>query len=377
MIASQKIGKSFAGALRYHLKKLQYPDGQQAELLESNFASCEQGDILREVAWLRQLRPKLNRYVYHTSLNFSPAEADKLDNNKMLSIAKDYLEKMGFNDNQYLIFRHHDAHHPHIHLLVNRIRFDGQVVSDSNNYQRSEQALREIERRYGLDPVLPRRQAIQRAAKKDELEMVLRTGKPSQKMLLQEVLKTILQQRNQTLDGLIQAGEKAGIHFLFNQSANGRVSGITYFKEDFKIKGQALGKAFKWTTLVKQLNDEQDRDRAAIGEANRRTRALYGAISKPYNDGQEPTSRARDAEPVSGNRQDTGNGDGYASPIEPAAEAAGRNRGGTWQAATDAGMQHGDTAGDFDYPIAFPTIEIGDDVDDEAVYGRQRRRRGR
>jgi len=69
---------------------------------------------------------------------------------KLVNIAHDYLQGMGFENNQYLIFRHYDAVHPHIHLLVNRITFDGEVVSDSNNYHRSEQLLREIEERYNL-----------------------------------------------------------------------------------------------------------------------------------------------------------------------------------------------------------------------------------
>ncbi|MBD1362629.1 relaxase/mobilization nuclease domain-containing protein [Mucilaginibacter sp. ZT4R22] len=53
---------------------------------------------------------------------------------------------MGFTDNQYMIFRHHDAGHPHIHLMVNRITFDGNVISDSNYVKRSEALLRKLER---------------------------------------------------------------------------------------------------------------------------------------------------------------------------------------------------------------------------------------
>jgi hypothetical protein len=333
MIASQKIGKSFMGALNYNLKKLNHPDkNQRAELLDTNFTSLAVAQIKREVELLRELRPNLNRYVYHTSLNFSKLEDKSLSNEKLLAIAHDYLHASGYTNNQYFIFRHYDADHPHIHLLVNRIGFDGNVVSDSNNYKRSEAILRKLEYQYNLISVEPsnhrtmeqsnhvsvdQSNAIsveqyndisveqyndisieqdndvsikqyngvsveqynyisQRAPTKDELEMVIRTGKPSGKMLLQELMKKLLSQKNLSIQDLIKKGEQAGIHFLFNQASTGRISGITYFHNDFKIKGQALGNQFKWAELLKKVNYEQVRDSEAINEANHRTKAKYG-----------------------------------------------------------------------------------------------------
>jgi hypothetical protein len=292
MIASQKIGKSFMGALNYNLKKLNHPDkNQRAELLDTNFTSLTVAQIKREVELLRELRPNLNRYVYHTSLNFSKIEHKSLSNEKLLAIAHDYLNASGFTNNQYFIFRHYDADHPHIHLLVNRICFNGSVVSDGNNYKRSEAILRKLEYQYNLISVEPsnhrtieqsnhvsvdQSNAISveqynaisveqyndvsieqhngisveqdndisveqynhislRAPTKDELEMVIRTGKPSEKMLLQELMKKLLNQKNLSIQDLIMKGEQAGIHFLFNQASTGRISGITYFHNDFKI----------------------------------------------------------------------------------------------------------------------------------------------
>lgn len=206
------------GALNYNLKKLSHPDPRQrAELLSTNFASMDASYIRKELNLVRALRPNLNRYVYHTSLNFHPD--DKVDNDKLLKIAHEYLEGLGFTNNQYFIFRHHDAEHPHLHLLVNRITFDGGVVSDSNNFKHSEKILRSIELRYNLiqvnqfEPSQIKQNQLQmnrlektqlRAATKDELEMVIRTGKPSDKMLLQEKLMLILQQPKLSLQDFIR-----------------------------------------------------------------------------------------------------------------------------------------------------------------------------
>jgi len=386
MIASQKIGKSFMGALGYNLKKLDHPDQKQrAELLDSNFISLDQKEIKAEVELIRQLRPNLSRYVYHTSLNFTKAEEALLTNEKLLAIGHEYLNAMGFTDNQYLIFRHYDADHPHIHLLVNRITFEGDVVSDSNNYKKSEAILRKLEHLRRLTAVQPSSKVAQKAATKDELEMVVRTGKPSQKMVLQELLKKMLKQPNLTIPALIKAGEQAGIHFLFNQAANGRVSGITYFYEDFKIKGQALGKQFKWTELAKKINYEQVRDSKAISEANSRTRAVYGELGA---ESEQSTATGRTAEQGSAGlsaNPTPGTFINHEQPADPdrSEDAAGnddaadqQDRERTWTADQDADLLDIGTGSDqyFDY-FHNGGFEISDDVDDEAIHGRNRHRK--
>lgn len=265
------------GALNYNLKKLGHTDSQmRAELLATNFASIDPAIIKQEVELMKSLKPNLSRYVYHTSINFGKEDKDCLDNDKLLAIANDYLKESGFTNNQYMVFRHHDADHPHIHLLANRISFDGTVVSDSNNFKKSEAILRSLETKYGLTQVPGSQKAETKAVKKGELEMVIRTGRPSHKMLLQEKMKAILRQPKLTVPEMIRLGKKEGIYFLFNQASTGRVTGITYFHEGFKIKGQALGNQFKWAEVIKKVAYEQVRDSQAISEANHRTRAAYG-----------------------------------------------------------------------------------------------------
>lgn len=385
MIASQKVGKSFMGALGYNLKKLDHPNkSQRAELLDSNFISLDSNQIKAEVDLIRQLRPNLYRYVYHTSLNFTKQEEALLTKEKLLAIAHAYLNGMGFTDNQYLIFRHYDADHPHIHLLVNRITFDGNVVSDSNNYKRSEAILRRLEEEYNLTPVISSNQAVQKAASKDELEMVVRTGQPSQKMVLQELLKNVLRHPNLTIPALIRAGEQAGIYFLFNQAANGRISGITYFHKDFKIKGQALGKQFKWTELAKNIDYEQIRDSKAVSEANSRTRAIYGELGSTTQQSPAGRTAGQGSEGLSASHT----GDLFYDHEQPAgtdrnetsaeSDNAADQYGGAraWSADQDADLLVIGTGSDQYYDYFYTGgFEISDDVDDEAIHGRNRRRK--
>jgi hypothetical protein len=390
MIASQKIGKSFMGAFNYNLKKLSHPNREQrAELLATNFSSLDPKRVRQEIELIRGMRPSLGKYVYHTSLNFSKEEAKQLSNEKLSIIAKEYLKEMGYVNNQYMIFRHHDADHPHIHLLVNRITFDGEVVSDSNNYKRSEALIRKLEKTHGLMQltsssylavstpntikVIGNGKTFNRAPKKDEIEMVVRTHIPSGKMLLQEKLSLILKQPKLSLQDFIQQSEASGINILFNQASTGYISGITFFNAGFKAKGQALGSKYKWSELLKQLNYEQIRDREAVSQANERTRIIYGGSDQ--NTGTGESYRKRNAKPVSSDGQDTKFGkqdiqrtDGTSRSFEAhTGRLSTGNKDTIDSLRAPATIEH-DNFGYSDH------ITIIDDADDEQIYGKERRR---
>jgi hypothetical protein len=258
MTADQVKGKGFRGALRYNLQKI---DSGVAKILDMTFTSGKEESIMREVALVRMLRPNLQKYFYHTSLNFPPNE--NLGDEQMNIIANEYLNNMGFDQHQYVIFRHFDADHPHLHILVNRIGYDGKVVSDSKDYQRSEQVLRRLEKKHGLTEVISSRQAQERAMTKNELEMMKRTDEPSVKMKLQVIIKKVLEQKPNA-ERFISQLEAQGINVLFNQANTGFVSGISYGYERMQFKGAHLGNAYKWQAIKNAISYEQERDRAAI-----------------------------------------------------------------------------------------------------------------
>ena len=85
----------------------------------------------------------------HISLNFDPSE--RIGKEKLVDIANDYLEKIGFGDQPYLIYEHHDAGHPHLHIVTTLIKEDGKRI-DIHNLGRnaSEKARKEIEISYNL-----------------------------------------------------------------------------------------------------------------------------------------------------------------------------------------------------------------------------------
>lgn len=269
MTGNQVKGRSFRGALRYNLEKV---EKGVAEMLTHSFASSGENAIMKEVQMVRMLKPNLKKYFYHTSINFPYHE--KLSNETMKNIGLDYLKENGFDQHQFLIFRHNDVDHPHLHILVNRIGYDGKVISDSNDYARSEKVLRALEKKYNLTQVTPSRQAKERAMTKNELEYMKRTNTPSVKMAMQVIINEILSQKNQMdTKEFIAALEAKKISILFNIASTGHVSGVSFSYNGVIMKGAKLGNDFKWTTLKNKIDYEQERDRTTIHEANLRTNA--------------------------------------------------------------------------------------------------------
>lgn len=98
---------------------------------------------------LTSLNERTKTNTLHVSLNFDSSE--KLENHKLVAIAKEYMEKIGFGDQPYLVYRHYDAGHPHVHIVSTNIRWDGSRISMHNiGRNQSEKARKEIEIDFGL-----------------------------------------------------------------------------------------------------------------------------------------------------------------------------------------------------------------------------------
>ena len=147
MIAKAVKGKGFRGALEYDLTK------EQGRVIDKNMAGENPRELAAEFGEIRKLRPNLSKAVLHVSLSAAPGE--KLTDEQWCEIGKRYMDGMGLEKNQFVITRHTDTEHEHIHILANRIRFDGSVTSDSQDYKRQETIMRELERDYGCNG-LPR-----------------------------------------------------------------------------------------------------------------------------------------------------------------------------------------------------------------------------
>ena len=107
-------------------------------------------DIIDSFEFQREMNPRISKPVGHIALSFLPEDKDKLTDEMMTRIAREYMELMGIKDTQFLLVRHFDNGNPHCHLVYNRINNEGKTISDQNDFRRNEQVTKLLKRKYGL-----------------------------------------------------------------------------------------------------------------------------------------------------------------------------------------------------------------------------------
>lgn len=151
MVAKIKSGKSLMGALIYNENKIK--TGKAMLMATNGYTKSDDKltfhDKLFRLTDLaeRNIRTKTN--TLHLSLNFDVNE--KIETEKLIDIAGDYMRRIGFENQPYLIYKHFDAGHPHVHIVTTNIQADGMRISLNNiGLLKSEPARKAIEIEYGL-----------------------------------------------------------------------------------------------------------------------------------------------------------------------------------------------------------------------------------
>ncbi len=151
MVARINKGHSLSRSLNYNELKLKQ---EKAELiLAENYAKDMElltfYDKLYRLTHKAELNERVKANSVHLSLNFDPKES--LNKEKLREIAQSYMEKIGFGRQPYLVYRHLDAGHPHVHILTTNIEADGKRIDMHNiGKNQSEKARKEVEKEFNL-----------------------------------------------------------------------------------------------------------------------------------------------------------------------------------------------------------------------------------
>lgn len=151
MVAKISLGNSLYGALSYNGEKINKEKGRLLDTNRIYNDGTGTVDIKRAFADFMQWMPstsKTERPMVHISLN--PHPNDVLTDAQLTEIAREYMDKMGFGDMPYMVYKHTDINRHHMHIVALRVRTDGSCISDKNNFYRSKEITRELERKYGL-----------------------------------------------------------------------------------------------------------------------------------------------------------------------------------------------------------------------------------
>ncbi|WP_118194319.1 relaxase/mobilization nuclease domain-containing protein [Albibacterium indicum] len=240
MIAKVITGKSFGGCVRYLLER------EQSIVLDSS--GVRDYDIKAIIADLnaqRKLRPQLSNAVGHTALSWSNEDRDKLTVEKMVEHAKEYMNKMGIKDTQYLTVLHTDKQHPHLHIVYNRVDNNGKTLDNFNHWHKSRKICREMTERYGYHFGKGKAQVNRQALR----------GNARIRYAIHDALKSTLAKAKSWKQVETSLREKdINIHYKY-RSGTKDVQGVSFEKDGVKFKGSAIDRKFSYNGIDRQLKE--------------------------------------------------------------------------------------------------------------------------
>lgn len=147
MIARISSGSSFFGAANYNQQKVL--KGQGAVLAYDGLLNTHPRTIDQTLKSLNNSRTK--KPVFHASLSFSPKDREQLTDEKLINISKAYLEKMGYGKQPFVLYRHDDTEHPHVHILTSSVDVKtGKRIERYKEGIKSKAITEELELQYNL-----------------------------------------------------------------------------------------------------------------------------------------------------------------------------------------------------------------------------------
>ena len=153
MIAKISATENLGGALGYNFKKVEKGEANillAAELYQSKEGRYTMEDVLADMEALIPKNCRTKKTVFHCSLNPHPDE--KLSDETLTQIAKEYMEALGYGNQPYIVFKHNDIAREHIHIVSLRIDGEGKKINDKFEKRRSKQITDALERKYSLIP---------------------------------------------------------------------------------------------------------------------------------------------------------------------------------------------------------------------------------
>lgn len=287
----QKIrrGKNFAGVVLYALR----PDSHHKKdpvVIGGNMMEDAERDLIAEFNTTKTLRPDVAKPVWHNSLRLPKNEA--LTNAQWVTIADDYMKRMGFSETHLRCYvLHDDVDGQHIHIIASRIALvNGKLYLGKNENLISTRIIQQLERDYSLtrtkgselvvslspaspyppslsinSPIRKPVVAIPKPKKlsRNEAMMEKYKGEPSPKSVIQDALETLLVGKPSTTEFVTQLVAH-NIKALPNIAATGKMNGFSFEYNGIAFKASQLGKGYSWSALQHRLDYQPERDNAFL-----------------------------------------------------------------------------------------------------------------
>ena len=283
MIGKIIAGSSFAGTVGYVIKE------QSRILAAEGVTPPNVREMVQDFKDQTLLNPRIKNAVGHISLSFSPKDGVRMTDALMRDIAKEYMQRMGITDTQYLLVRHLDQPHLHCHLVYNRIGNNGQTISDKNIKIRNAKVCRALTGKYGLH-LAPGKESVRRE----------RLREPDKtKYEIYDAIKAALPQSRswEELEKHLRA-QGISMHYKYCGSTNQK-QGVLFCKNGFEFSGSKIDRQFSYSKLNRHFTQAQQQAQyrntlakgfcAAIGNYRSAYTDLFGNMGGGGNKGQADT----------------------------------------------------------------------------------------
>ena len=273
MIGKVISAGSFGGTVGYVMK-------EQSRVLEARGVEPPGvREMVEDFEDQARLNPRLKQNVGHISLSFSPEDAPRMTDPLMTQIAKEYMQKMGITDTQYLLVRHLDQPHPHCHLVYNRVGNHGQTISDRNIKIRNAKVCRELTEKHGLY-LAPGKANVRRERLREPDKI---------RYEIYDAIKGCLPKCKSwnELEGKLK---EQGVGICYKYCGNtDRKQGVLFSKNGFEFSGSKIDWAFSFSKLDHHFGQVQQRQatlmsglKAAAGSFRTAFAGLFGG-GRPFS----------------------------------------------------------------------------------------------
>ncbi|MCD8275972.1 MAG: relaxase/mobilization nuclease domain-containing protein [Alistipes sp.] len=241
MIGKIIAGSSFGATVGYVMKE------ESQVLATEGIEPPDVSDMVRDFKDQTLLNPRIKNAVGHISLSFSTKDADKLTDSVMTQIAREYMERMGIRDTQFLIVRHTDQAHPHCHIVYNRVGNNGQTISDKNIKIRNGKVCKELTAKYGLYYPKGKEQV-----RRERLREPDKT-----KYAIYDAIRECLS-GCKSWDDLEKRLQEQGITTAFKFCGNtDQKQGVLFSKNGHTFSGSKIDRAFSFSKLDRHFSQAQ------------------------------------------------------------------------------------------------------------------------
>jgi hypothetical protein len=279
MIGKVMHNSSFRATTRYVLEK------SGATLIGGSIAGESVKELVAEFMWSNDLNPGLKHPVWHMSLSLPHDE--HLSDEQFSDLATQYFAGMvlladdhklvadrdrfrrrrdefvldGLSEYQYLVARHSDQEHDHVHIVASRINLNtGNGVELWRDKMRNQKILRCLEVEYGLAPVQNSWEVGKKSATKGQLEKQATTGEESIQSRLQDLIEQAAIGQPE-MPELFERLMRQGVEVRHGWTRTGKSKGISYSLEDVAFAGNQLGSRYSFPGLQKHLRVDYQADR--------------------------------------------------------------------------------------------------------------------